>query len=768
MDGSRELIHSGARSRRPALLVVMVLTALAYSAALEAPLQFDDIASIPENPTIRRLWPPSIALHPPAGSTAVSGRPVVNYSLALNYAVNDWLGIEQGLESEGPLKTVSYHILNTLLHLASGALLFGIVCRTFRQERVGAEWARMSESIAAVVTGLWLLHPIQSEAVNYVVQRTELIVSACYLGTLYGSIRAWEARSRGALVGWYAAAVATCLLGMGSKEVMITAPLAVVLYDRAFRLTSWSQVARVRRGRAWFYLALAATGTWSLALIASGPRTGTVGFNLGITWYQYLYSQAWAISHYVRLVLWPDPLIIDYGQDPVTGLAGVPGLILLTAFGAATMFAWVRANTWGWFGFLGAWFFMLLAPSSSFVPITTEIAAERRIYLALVSVLVLLVIAAESLRRRIVAEPASRRWWLGGTLAAVGLFYLAATRSSSEQLGTALGLHEQGATSAADWTLRLGIAMLAVAAAWNLLRATSRRWVLGGIGALLAAATFERSRAYAHPEILWRAVVARSPRSARAYNGSGYALLLSDASRLTEAQPLFSQAIALDSTYLPAWRSLAVIAMKQGRFEDARTILGRELSIDPNYADAVARMGQVLTALREPERAIPYLERAASKDLGEASLMALGTAYLATARPKDAEGVFRRVLDRAPARADAMRFLGDALIKQGRAVEAAPFLETAATREPGSGFGWALLSMAYAQSDRAREAAAAAESAVARADGEPIVYFLAGQAMVRANRNAEAERYLSETVRLAPDYLPAHQALAELERRARR
>jgi tetratricopeptide (TPR) repeat protein len=743
-EASAKTALSGFPAR--ALILMMAVTALAYSAALKAPLQFDDIASISENATIRQLWPPSIPLHPPAGSTAVSGRPVVNYSLALNYAVNDWLGIEQGLESEGPFKTISYHVLNVLLHLACGALLFGILRRSLRQERVGADWANVSDRVAAVVTGLWLLHPIQSEAVNYVVQRTELIVSACYLGTLYGSIRAWEARTPKVVVGWYAAAVGICLVGMGSKEVMITAPLAVVLYDRAFRLTSWRQLLSAQRRRAWFYLALVATSAWSIALIASGPRTGTVGFNLGITWYQYLYSQAWAIAHYIRLVFWPDPLIIDYGQDPVTGFGGVPGLILLTAFGLATMLAWVRANTWGWFGFLGAWFFMLLAPSSSFVPITTEIAAERRIYLALASVIVLLVIGTETLRRRIVADPDSRRrWWFRGT---------------------------------------------------------SLGWVLGGIGVLLVAATFERSRAYAHPEILWRAVIARSPHSARTYNGAGYALLLGDAPRLGEAEALFRQAIALDSTYLPAWRSLAVIAMKERRLEDARKILGRELSIDPKYPDAVARMGQVLNALGESERAIPYLERAVPSDPTEASLMALGKAYMVTARPQDAATAFRRVLNGTPTSADAMRFLGDALIKQGRAVEAVPYLENATAREPGSGFGFALLSMAYAQSDRAREATAAAESAVARAAGEPIVYFLAGQAMVRAQRSAEAERYLAETVRLipddpsaltelgkieevlgkndeamkifehalkvAPDYLPARKALAELERRARR
>ncbi len=68
--------------------------------------------------------------------------------------------------------------------------------------------------------------------------------------------------------------------------------------------------------------------------------------------------------------------------------AWVPGLVLLVAFGTATVWAWTRMARWGWFAFVGTWFFMLLAPSSSVVPIVTEIAAERRIYLALVSVII--------------------------------------------------------------------------------------------------------------------------------------------------------------------------------------------------------------------------------------------------------------------------------------------------------------------------------------------------------------------------------------------
>src|SRR5215217_630511 len=84
------------RSRRHVwlLLAILVVAILAYAPAFRAPFMFDDEASIQKNASIRRLWPPSVALEPPRGDLAVSGRPAVNYSLAVNYAINRVLGVD--------------------------------------------------------------------------------------------------------------------------------------------------------------------------------------------------------------------------------------------------------------------------------------------------------------------------------------------------------------------------------------------------------------------------------------------------------------------------------------------------------------------------------------------------------------------------------------------------------------------------------------------------------------------------------------------------
>ncbi len=379
-------------------LIVAVFTA--YWPALRAPFEFDDFASIPANATIRTLRP-SVALDPPP-NTSVAGRPVVNYSFAVNYAINEWLGVDQRADPLGPNKTLGYHVANILIHVLCGFLLFALITRTLEHGRFADRWGESAPWIAGAVAALWLLHPIQTEAVDYVVQRTETLVSLCYLATLYASLRAWDARSPRSAAAWMVFGVLACLAGMGSKEVMLTAPLAVILYDRAFHVESWPGLLR-QRARVGFYAALVATSALAIAMIAGNSRFDTVGFGLGIPWYEYLYTQAWAIPHYLRLVLWPDHLTLDYGQRPISGWQGVPGAIVMALLFVATIAAWTRPNHWAWFGFLGATFFLLLAPSSSVVPIATEVAAERRIYLALAPALVALVVGVELLRRRYAA-----------------------------------------------------------------------------------------------------------------------------------------------------------------------------------------------------------------------------------------------------------------------------------------------------------------------------------------------------------------------------
>ncbi|HTR77827.1 MAG TPA: tetratricopeptide repeat protein [Gemmatimonadaceae bacterium] len=570
-----------------AWMIILVLTTVAYLPAIRGPFHFDD--TIIDRDSTTRSLRPSIALHPTA-QTSVAGRPVVNYTLAINHAVNDALGVD----ARGPNATLGYHVLNVLLHLACATLLLGVLRRTLRRQQVSARWAEHADLFAIIIAGIWTLHPLQSEAVDYVIQRTELIVSLCYLATVYASIRAWDAASPRRRRAWYAVAVAACLAGMGSKEVMFSAPVMIVLYDRAFRLSSWRAI--VSGGRLAFYGALLATEVWLVALIAGGGRSDTVGFHLGVPWTAYFYSQGWAIAHYIKLFLWPAGQSVDYGWSVVGGWRPVPGLLMLTAFAAATLVAWTRPARWGWFGLLGSWFFLLLAPSSSIVPITTEIAAERRVYLALVAVVILTVIAGDVVFRRLASV-------------AVG-----ASHARRRAIGVAAG------------------GILAVG---------------------LASATFARSGTYRDLDTLWRNVTVNAPDNPRGWDNLARQELAHDPPREAEAAADLRQAIAVDSTYGPAWYNLGLIDLREGHSTDATRLFARAMAIDPNNPQAVAAYGNALVGAGEPARAIPLLERVAAGATSDQALIDVGCAYEAAGRLSDAIKAFRAALRISPGRSRA-------------------------------------------------------------------------------------------------------------------
>ena len=191
-------------------------------------------------------------------------------------------------------------------------------------------------------------------------------------------------------------AVASCVAGLACKESMVTAPVAVALYDRVFLFDSWKAAVRRRRG---LYAGLAATWILAAILIAAGPRAGVAGFSSGVSPWTYLMNQAVIITGYLRLTVWPDALVIFYGwPEALTAADVMPYLVFIAALIALTAIGlWRRPAL----GFLGAWFFLTLAPASSIVPVATEVGAERRMYLPLMALAVLAVVAVDYVWKRL-------------------------------------------------------------------------------------------------------------------------------------------------------------------------------------------------------------------------------------------------------------------------------------------------------------------------------------------------------------------------------
>ncbi len=263
------------------------------------------------------------------------------------------------------------------------------------------------------VAGIFALHPMQSQAVSYVSQRSEVLASGLYLATLLLLLRAgrpgaWPGRTLAA-----AGALVLFILGMGAKPIVATAPLAWLLL---FALVPPAGTRRepMRRGRALLLLApLVVVGALlvqgALRSVAGRPDAG---FSVpGMTPWTYFLTQWRAVATYVRLLAWPAGQNADWTFPASRGL-GEPAVLGAGAFlaallvGAALLWRRSRSGTdraaadgrAAAFGV--AWFFLLLSPTSTFLPIA-DVLVEHRVYLASWGLFLAAVLGGERLVARV-------------------------------------------------------------------------------------------------------------------------------------------------------------------------------------------------------------------------------------------------------------------------------------------------------------------------------------------------------------------------------
>jgi tetratricopeptide (TPR) repeat protein len=698
-----------------ACLTIVAAGLAAYCDSFDGPFIFDDDPSIINNPTIRQLWPVGPALTPPGGRT-VACRPVANLSLAVNWAI-------------GQDKVLSYHLLNLAIHLAAALTLFGVIRRTLRQPRLSGRFAGAGTGIAFATALIWTVHPLQTESVTYIVQRTESIMGLFYLLTLYCVIRGAAAARPNA---WYVLSVMACLSGMASKEVMATAPLVVLLYDRTFLSGTFKDALR----RRWpLYVGLACTwGLLAYLMAGSTDRGGSAGFGLSVTAWQYAVTQLGVITHYLRLAFWPAGLVLDYGW-PVASSTGqiLPGAIVIGLLLAGTIWALIRNST---VGFLGACFFLILAPTSSFVPLL-DAAFEHRMYLPLAAVAALVVTVLY------------RAWqWL---------------------------------VQKVPPPRRPASAMRALPPA-----------VLAIVTVALGYGTFERNKDYRTSLAIWQDTLAKRPDNPRAHSNLG--VVLAEMGRGQEAIPHYERALQLNPHYAEAENNYGVVLTEMGRAREAILHCQRALQLVPDYAKAENNLGFALAGAGRTPEAIPHYERALQlKPDYAVAENNLGLAWARVGRVQDAAGHYERALQLKPDYAEAENNLGVVLAEMGRIPEAIPHYERALQWKPDyaeaeNNLGLALgrvgrvpdaiahferavrlkpdyadaennLGVALAGVGRAQEATAHYERALQLRPQDAEAEYNLGLALARVGRVPEAIPHFERAVKLKPDYADAENNL---------
>ena len=581
-------------------ILVVVAGCVAYYNSFSGAFVLDDDKHIINNPRIRDVWPLSETLR--------GRRPVVDLSLAINYRY-------------GVLNVRGYHVFNLAVHLLAGLTLFGVVRRSMLGEQFGGHVRSAAPWLALVTALIWIVHPLQTQSVTYIVQRGESLMGLFYLLTLYCVIRGVDSMYR---AWWYVAAVICCGLGMGSKAVMVTAPLVVLLYDWIFLSKSFAETLR---RRCWLYVTLMATWTVVMACGVAGgvlnpaQRVATVGFGFkGITPFEYLATQAGVITHYSRLSLWPDPLCLDYAWPVARSVGEVarPALLIVPLlFG--TLWALLRKS---WLGFVGAWFFVTLAPTSSFIPIK-DLAFEHRMYLPLAAVVVVVV--------------------LGG---------YASLGDAADRLSWGTG---------------------------------SRRLVTTGLVATIVAlsvyGTVRRNRDYQSDLIMWRDVIAKSPDNARGHLGLGATLFTRGETE--EAEEAFRKAVRLKPNYTDAHYNLGNALSKNGKLDEAVAAYRRSLRLRPRYAKAHYNLANTLKEQGKLDDAIAAYGNALRVNPRHISAhINLGNTLKLQGRLEEAVEAYHKALKINPQYANAHYNLGDALRRQGRLEEAMEEFQLAVTYDP--------------------------------------------------------------------------------------
>jgi len=541
------------------IILIIVVGVVFYYNSLNGAFVFDDQSIIVKNPHIERICPLSAAIAAPPDSP-VRDRPVVNLTLSLNYLL-------------GGRTPFGYHLANLIIHLLSALLLFGIIRRTFLPPPLSLRYGAVASGLALAAALIWEVHPLQTESVTYITQRCESLMGLFYLGMLYAIIRGSFSRRP---VPWYLFSVFLCGLGMGSKAVMVTAPLVALIYDRIFLSRSWNELWN---RRSWLYIALAATWIIQIILLTTTSYQD-IKTHLPL---EYALTQFGVVTHYVRLVFIPSPLCLDYHWPVAQGFAEIiPGIMLVGGLLSLTVWGLMKNPP---LGFAGVWFFLILAPTSSILPLE-DLAFEHRLYLPLASLVLLGVVGGYEISRWIFPSSSIRR------------------RS-------------------------LRIIMIAV--------------IVAGLGVL----TIRRNADYHTAVGMWEDVIRKSPANPRAYNNLGN--LINKQGDHRKALEFYQTAIRVDPDYPAAYYNLANLMAGEGKMIEAIDYYRKSLELNPEAVEAHNNLAVALYQLGRGAESIEHLRAAVRIDSTDpAAYYNLGVALIKGGRSREALPFMEKAVELRP------------------------------------------------------------------------------------------------------------------------
>ncbi len=434
-----------------AVPLLILIGCLVYVNCLTKSFTFDDDAWIAGNEDLE---------NPKKFFLSFANRLVVAVSILMNYTI-------------AKENTLSYRIFNVFIHIAATLTIYGLIRRTMLLPRFGERYFGRAPYIAFATALIWMVHPIQTQSVTYVIQRCESMAGLFYLLGIYCVLRGYSSGPFRREV-WHMGAIVSVLCGFGSKETMVTFPVAMVLYDRIFLVTSsekkgflgWFHNQFIhpvyemltRRAGAYVGMTVIVVAIMGINTYRAKEAEGGIGFSeTRLTPKLYAFSEAKVIPYYIEKIFWPKDLSIDYQvnwgnatkvmdrvkeepdgfdsewyQNLTTEKTKSPykpawpivlrlkdtfpeSIIVVALVGISLILLLVRPGL----GFLCFWFFLILAPTSSVMPIIDPIF-EHRLYLSILTPAFLVVWIGAGLFR-FIRVPVLSPVFLGAIVIALGV-----------------------------------------------------------------------------------------------------------------------------------------------------------------------------------------------------------------------------------------------------------------------------------------------------------------------------------------------------------
>lgn len=658
-------------------LLITVLGLIVYSNTFHVPFIFDDISSITQNNVIKRL---DNFLFNASGHTYNPRRFIGYLTFALNYRLG-------GLDETG------YHIFNLAVHIINAMLVYALVFLTFRTPYLKNSSLFPSSGWIALFSGLFFVaHPVQTQAVTYIVQRFTSLATMFFLLAFLFFIkfrfsRESEDPSRGKTLSLYVLALLSIILAMKTKEIAFTLPIVMVLYEIIFFRST------LRRRLLFMVPILLTLLIIPLSLLSVDKPLAEVLSDVNeVTIVQtevsrgdYLLTQFRVITTYIRLLFLPVCQNLDYDYPIYHSFFSLPVLssflflIAVLLLGAGLYFLSLRGNMENRqetrliaFGIF--WFFLTLSLESSIIPITDPIY-EHRVYLPsagfFIAVVTGLMLLFGSFRKTVGSPEKS----LLPVLGAVVLIFAAATFSRNTVWQEEDRLWEDVAEKSpakARTHLNLGLAYDKKGRSEDAIRS------------YLTALRLE-------------------PGSAKARNNLGTIYVHQD--RFGEAEQELHSAIRLDPEFPPPYYNLGNLYGKQGRFEEAIRELRTAIRLDPDYTEAYVNLGLIFSKMNRLEDAFSEFQTALGINPDDPNVrFNLGTLYWKVGRSEEARREYLAAIALKPDFAEAHNNLGALYFKMGLLEEAIAEFQTVIRMHPDDGRAHYNLALLYRKQGRESDA----------------------------------------------------------------